>query len=163
LVAWFNLYKNWGRRDNDFLEYCSRRKGKNVHFIDGDTGIELTEEQFDNLINESVIQNYIIMEEQEENTLYPKTVRKQKSINKHIGRPRKSIPLKLRQEIKSEASGKCRICGKENADQNHHKDGNPSNNHKSNIELLCYDCHKIADADLRKLKIRRSRKTNNIL
>jgi hypothetical protein len=152
MIAWFNIGDCWGRRDNDFLEYCAKRKGKNIHFIDGETGSEVTEEEFDKLIDQTIIPSSFIIEQQEENTIYPVVVRKQKTKNKNIGRPRKPIPWRLRQEIKTRSQGRCYHCGKENADQNHHVDGNPSNNLEHNIELLCYDCHKVADAEIRKIK-----------
>ena len=56
---------------------------------------------------------------------------------------RKAIDAKLRREIKIRDNNKCQNCGKDKADQIHHINENPSDNRKDNLELLCYDCHKL--------------------
>lgn len=39
------------------------------------------------------------------------------------------------------AAGQCERCGKENARDVHHKDGNPQNNDPENLERICRGCH----------------------
>lgn len=44
--------------------------------------------------------------------------------------------------------GLCEHCREAPAADRHHKDGNPLNNDRANVELLCRRCHMIADGRL---------------
>jgi hypothetical protein len=46
---------------------------------------------------------------------------------------------------------KCTRCGGKKNIERHHKDGNPLNNEKSNIAILCHVCHMTVDGRLEKL------------
>jgi hypothetical protein len=62
-----------------------------------------------------------------------------------VGRPQKirvPIPKIVKVELVRERGGMCQHCGNEIFQQYHHVDGNPANNAKDNLMLVCYDCHK---------------------
>jgi hypothetical protein len=45
----------------------------------------------------------------------------------------------------------CQKCGSTRRVERHHKDGNPLNNRKRNIAILCRRCHMIADGRMKKM------------
>jgi len=47
----------------------------------------------------------------------------------------------------------CEICGKENAIDVHHRDGDHTNNEKKNLQRLCRSCHNLQHRELKKCKI----------
>jgi len=47
----------------------------------------------------------------------------------------------------------CERCGGKKNLERHHKDGNPLNNHKSNIAILCHVCHMTIDGRMEKIKV----------
>ena len=56
--------------------------------------------------------------------------------------------------------GKCELCNKFAFDR-HHKDLNPLNNNKENVQLLCRSCHMKIDCRLDKLHKKKSK--NNVM
>jgi 5-methylcytosine-specific restriction endonuclease McrA len=146
-MSWFNVLKYWGRRDNDFLQFCRDNKGRFIRFFDSDYR-ELTEEEIKNLEVETATPAYSILQEQENNTVYQPKIKAKKiaqveTLTRGRGRPRKLSWTKLRKEIISLAEGKCSRCNASDADQVHHINGDRNDNRKENLRLLCYYCHKM--------------------
>jgi len=63
---------------------------------------------------------------------------------KRISRGKKRVPIKtsLRREIYNRAGNACQTCGTHDALDIHHIDGNPANNKKNNLIVLCASCHR---------------------
>ena len=49
---------------------------------------------------------------------------------------------KLRAQIIARDQGRCTVCGSRRALQVHHRDDNPFNNDPSNLQTLCWWCHR---------------------
>lgn len=63
--------------------------------------------------------------------------------HKRLGRPRQKTISKAgywKRNQHAIPTGPCEECGKAPADR-HHKDGDPSNNARGNLQLLCRSCH----------------------
>ncbi|MCP8313119.1 MAG: hypothetical protein H3Z53_01940 [archaeon] len=67
-----------------------------------------------------------------------------KEVNK-----RKDFPKWKVEQVYIAQDGSCLKCGNslEHGFHRHHKDGNPSNNEVSNLELLCAECHRATLGD----------------
>ena len=46
-----------------------------------------------------------------------------------------------RAQAKYRELGLCELCGERPARDRHHRDGNPLNNERENLELICRSCH----------------------
>lgn len=68
---------------------------------------------------------------------------------------RKSFTDTQRIEILALFHHTCTLCKKHEDLQIHHRDSDPSNNYISNLEVLCYTCHKKVH---RKLKLAQNQK-----
>lgn len=142
-MSWFNFDGKDIRKTNEFLYDLIHNKGRFFKVID-----DLTDEE----LSENEIQ---LLELQREYTPIPyiendNDIKAEVSavMNKKPGRKYKTrvpIPAKLRQEILEQYEKTCRHCGHYGANQLHHLNGDPSDNRKENLKLLCYDCHKIED------------------
>jgi 5-methylcytosine-specific restriction endonuclease McrA len=69
---------------------------------------------------------------------------------------RTPVPLSLEREIRRRSQGRCERCHElipaGVKDELHHKDGDPTNHTKSNIILLCPNCHSTKRIHTKKLK-----------
>lgn len=63
-----------------------------------------------------------------------------KKLPEHLKKKRKTVPLKLRYKLLSEAIG-CAVCGDDNLLQIDHIDEDPTNNEENNLQVLCRDCN----------------------
>ncbi len=132
----YDYYQKW--------EYETRQnRGKNVKFYDDVTNEELSAAEIKRLENTiSGDENYVFIPIEDENLFVEfKPVLTPKTKSKRKYKPRIPISTDLRKAVYQLFDKACRSCGNKQANQIHHIDGDPSNNHIRNLELLCYDCH----------------------
>ncbi|HVP82063.1 MAG TPA: hypothetical protein VMS35_03395 [Nitrososphaeraceae archaeon] len=142
-MSWFNFYGKDIRKSNTFLYDLVHNKGKFIRVIDDITDQDLSEKeiQFIEQERESLQVPHIEAEYDIKNDV--SEIIKIKPGRKY--KTRLPIPAKLRKEILEQYEKTCRHCGHYGANQLHHINGDPSDNRKENLKLLCYDCHKIED------------------
>lgn len=141
-MSWFNFNGQKVRGTFDFLFNVTHNKGKFVKVVDDITDKELSNKEIELLERE---RNTIVphIEEIENLGRKPAPIVVEIQNGRKYKPRRKAIDAKLRREIKIRDNNKCQNCGKDKADQIHHINENPSDNRKDNLELLCYDCHKL--------------------
>lgn len=137
--------------DQDEYEYCQKwihdareNRGKNIKFYDDITNEELLPaeiKRLENTINGDENYVYIPVEDEDLNIEVTRTVKTSIPRGKRKYKPRIPISTDLRRAVYELFDKACRSCGNKHANQIHHIDGDPSNNHIKNLELLCYDCH----------------------
>jgi hypothetical protein len=58
--------------------------------------------------------------------------------------------MKLRASVLREANWQCCHCERVVPLEVHHADGNPANNDRRNLIVLCHDCHMVVEAEAAK-------------
>lgn len=133
----FEYYQKWEQQARE-------NRGKNVKFYDDVTNEELSSTEIKALENLIVAgENYVYIPIDDVD-LQTELIREPKQPKKQSKRKYKSrlpISVELRTAVYQLYDRACRSCGNKHANQIHHIDGDPSNNHIKNLELLCYDCH----------------------
>lgn len=130
------------KKDMRMLNYIEQNKGKFIPVIDDITGLPLTEEELTEIEearNSLYVPIYIDIDPSELDpiSLIPKIKRRSRPGRKL----RIPVPTKIRNEILSEKQSMCEECGMYDANQIHHINNDPADNSKTNLQLLCYNCH----------------------
>jgi len=131
-------YDYWQKWESKAVE----NRGKYVKFYDDVTNEELSAAEIRRMEEQADAGHpyvYIITEEE------PGRGRPKKSTSTRKYKPRIPISKDLRMAVYQLYDKSCHKCGSKNANQIHHIDKDPSNNHIKNLELLCYECHLLAD------------------
>lgn len=139
-------YDYWQR-----WEYNAREnRGKNVKFYDDITLEEISAVEIRKMENTITgDENYVyipIVDQDLEIEVLPTA----KQIHHYKRKYKSRLPIStdLRRAVYQLFDRACRSCGNREANQIHHIDGDPSNNHIKNLELLCYDCHLIVEGKI---------------
>jgi len=133
--AEFEYWKEWEIKARE-------NRGKFVKFYDDITNEELSAaeiKRLENTIDGSENYVYIPIQDEDLQVEIKPFVKSKPSKRKY--KPRIPISKDLRMAVYQLFDKACRVCGNKNANQIHHIDGDASNNHIRNLELLCYDCH----------------------
>jgi|GEM_PF-3117509 len=145
-MSWFNFYYRSNsfvpfdyeqKRKDDLLEQeWKNHRGQDICCYDDVTGELLSPAELESLDNSTLLPQIF-----EDKII---TIRSLVKRNRKYT-PRKTIPKELRTAVYQLYDHKCMRCNSEHANQIHHADGDPSNNHIRNLKLCCYDCHLILD------------------
>lgn len=136
-MLWLNLYEYDPIGSTEFLIRAKENKGKFVKVYDDITGEELTDLEIKELEADREKLPVPLMDENSKQRVIK--VKERKQLNRKY-KSRIPISQRLRKIVLELNDGKCNQCGTD-ANQIHHLDENPSNNHTSNLQLLCYNCH----------------------
>ena len=136
------------KKDLELIRYLNENKGKFVPFIDDVTDSPISEEELRQMeeIKDSSIPFELIDRKPDKNFLDPVSLVPLERIHKS-NRSRKArkirmnIPDTIRKQIKYDNNNRCEICSNTNANQIHHINNNPADNRRTNLHLLCYECH----------------------
>ena len=132
----FVYYQKWE-------EKARENRGKYIKFYDDFTNEELSTSEIKALENLIIIGEKYVYIPIDDGDLQAQLIpeQKPKKQSKRKYKSRLPISIDLRKAVYQLFDSACRSCGNKHANQIHHIDGDPSNNHIKNLELLCYDCH----------------------
>lgn len=145
----FNL--KWTRRSFELLDEWREDHYKKTH-MPKEQSLEVEPD-----VDEVMLFGYEpipFYEASRENKVYT-TLETKDYVKQKRGRKEKirlPIPKKLRIEIVRERGGICQRCSNEVYHHMHHIDGDPGNNEKTNLLLVCIDCHHQIESAIRKKK-----------
>ncbi len=141
--------------DKDEYEYAQKweekareNRGKNIKFYDDITNEELSTTEIKALENIIVTGEKYVYISIDDDDVKMTPIAKLKTTSKRKYKTRLPISIDLRRAVYQLFDRACRSCGNREANQIHHIDGDPSNNHIKNLELLCYDCHLVVEGKI---------------